>query len=313
MSPRRVAIALSLVALCAARGASASGSERAAQIFRQGQDAFAHKNYAAAAAAFEQAAELAPHPAAWLDAAEAWELDGALARAAQDVDRALALPDVSEGHRHEAEARLARLLPKVATLDLHTTLPQLVRLDGAGELRAPGKHRVAPGHHTVALELATSTAPPVAVDARAGETTRIDLDPPAPAAPPPSSAAPPASKPDVAPSPAVSHGSQGSHGPPVASWVAFGGAALAAGVGVTFGAMTLSARTDYTNAPTPDSRDRFYRLRTTTNIAWGVAGIAAATGVVLWWTTSRDASANASGVGLAVGDGAVFLSHQARF
>jgi hypothetical protein len=298
MNGRRLVVA-AVVALAVSgvtRAAAAAGSERAAAIFRQGQEAFAHKSYAAAAAAFEQAAELAPHPSAWLDAAEAWELDGSFARAAEDCDRALSLPDASEGHRHEAEARLARLTPKVATLDLRASRPGLVRLDGAAELRAPGKHRVAPGHHAIAVEGATTPAP-ISIDAKAGETAVIDLDPPAPRAAEP---APPARADDTPPAPPP----EAHRGPPLATWVAFGVASAAGATALVTGAMTLSARTDFTNAPSIDARDRFYRVRTITDVAWGVAGAAAITGAVLWLTAPRP---DGSGVGLTLAPGGVFV------
>jgi hypothetical protein len=307
-------LAIGLGVVASSRPASARGpetaSERAAAIFREGQEAFAHKSYAAAAAAFEQAAQLAPHPAAWLDAAEAWELDGALPRAAEDCDRALALPDVAESHRREAEARLARLVSKIATLDLRTTRAQIVRVDGAAEVRAPGKLRIAPGHHAIAvLDLAGAPARSVAIEASRGETTSVDLDLPAPAPPvasPPSepSAADASASPSSASSPAR-------RGPPPAAWLAFGVAAIGAGTAIVTGAMTLSARTDFTNAPTFDARDRFYRLRTLTNVAWGVAGVAAATGAVLWITAPRTEAGPS--VALVVQGPAVLLAHETRF
>ncbi len=304
---RGVAAAL-FVTLAIARAPSsalAAGSERAAAIFRQGQEAFAHKNYAAAAASFEQAAQLAPHPSAWLDAAEAWELDGAPARAAEDCDRALALPDVAADHRHDAEARLARLVPKIATLDLRSTRAQLVKVDGAGEVRAPGSLRIAPGRHELAVvDVASAPARTIAVDARAGATTRVELDP-APSAPPSRGAsAPLAPVPPAASAPTHS-------GPPTATWVAFGIGAAAAGAGLVVGAMTVSAKSDFTSTPTIASRDRFYRARTVTNVAWGVAGAAAVVGIVLWITTPR-AQASAS-VTMGVRDGGPFLAHETRF
>src|SRR4051794_10118832 len=76
----------------------------AADSFRQGQTAFERREFAAAAAAFEQAGRLAPHPSAWLNAAEAWERADEPLRAADDCDAALAAPGLEQAHREEAAA-----------------------------------------------------------------------------------------------------------------------------------------------------------------------------------------------------------------
>src|SRR4051812_2488963 len=105
------------IACAATAHADDAAHKRAAESFRQAQAAFERRDFAAAAAAFEQAATFEPHPAPLLNAADAWERAGEPARAAEDCDRALAMPNASDAHRAEAGQCLERLAPKLATLD----------------------------------------------------------------------------------------------------------------------------------------------------------------------------------------------------
>src|SRR5437868_2667472 len=85
-----------VVAFSGARAGAADPApdehDRAAEIFRQAQAAFARREFSAAAAAFEQAASFENHPATLLNAAEAWEAVPDEVRAAEDCDRVLAMP-----------------------------------------------------------------------------------------------------------------------------------------------------------------------------------------------------------------------------
>jgi hypothetical protein len=140
------------------------------------------------------------------------------------------------------------------------------------------------------------------LDAAGGETLVVDVDLPAPA--------PPSSPPDrvavASPTPVASQ----HRGPPLGTWIALGGAAVASGAAFAFGAMTLSARTEFNTAPSYDARDRFYRDRTITDVAWGIAGVAGALGVALWIAQPQGSG---SGVALRARDGGVTLCHETRF
>src|SRR4051812_10152240 len=97
--------ALCLAGVARADAPSADEHARAAEIFGQAQAAFSRREFSAAAAAFEQAASFEAHPAALLNAAEAWEAVPDPARAAEDCDRVLAIPGVSPEFQHEADLR----------------------------------------------------------------------------------------------------------------------------------------------------------------------------------------------------------------
>src|SRR4051812_39095386 len=78
---------------------SSGARARADESFRQAKAAFARGEFAAAAAAFEQAATFVLHPAPLMNAAEAWENAGEPVRAIEDCDRVSAIPDAGEQYR----------------------------------------------------------------------------------------------------------------------------------------------------------------------------------------------------------------------
>lgn len=287
------------------------GSERAGAIFKQAQQAFERKDYAAAAAAFEQAAQLAPHAAAWLNAGESWERDGNLARAAEACDRALALETLTEVHRREAEVCLRRLVPKVGTLDVRSARTVVVKIDGAQEVTVPVKHRIAPGkHELVVLDLASSPMRSLVVEVARGETMLVDLTPPA-APPAPARPLPPPPPPESPVRASAPPAPEPKRGPPLVSFLAFGATVAAAMTGGIAGVMTLSARSNFNSDPTEKGRDDFYRARTVTNVAWAVAGVTAAAGVLVW--TLDGPRGTSSRVGVAFGASGVTLAHETRF
>jgi hypothetical protein len=253
--------------------------ERAAAIFRQAQQAFERRNYAAAAAAFEEAALLQPHAAAWLDAGEAWERDGNLVRSAEDCDRAVATEGISAAHRAEAEARLSRLVPKIGTLDVRSDKTLVMKVDGGNESNVPGQRRVTVGKHVLEfVDLAGAEKRRMDIEVSPGQVKLVELKDEPPPPPPPPKRESPAIRPP--PPPARS-------GPPTVSVVAFGVSLAAVATAVVAGSITLSRQSDFQSAPTEDKRDGFYTARTTTNVAWGVAGASAITGLAFWLFAPR--------------------------
>jgi hypothetical protein len=249
----------------------------ASQSFREGQAAFARHNFAAAAAAFEQAARFELHPSPLLNAEEAWEKAGELVHAAQDCDAVLALPDAQPRYRSEATHRLDALAPKIATLELRGPRTVTVRVDSSSEIRLPARHRLSPGSHTLSVtDLNSSGTQTRTVDLRPGESQILDFTPPAPA---PETLNPPAPAP-AKPTPA-------NGGPPAATWLSFGVAAASAGVAVVFGLLTNTAQSDFNADPTESNASTFRRDKLVTNVAWGIAAAGAIAGVVFWLTAPR--------------------------
>lgn len=277
-------LALLVVPATASADATSNARARAAESFRQGQAAFERREFAAAAAAFEAAAAFVPHPAALLSAADAWERAGEAARAAEDCDRARALPDVGDAsatdrvdYGHDATRCVDRLRRRVALLDVRGSGAVAVRIDGAAEQVLPVRHWVRPGHHVVTIvDLDTSHAHTQDVAVTAGEERSIDVSAPAPT---PVSAYAPTRAATPSPAPA-----DRSHSLPTSAWIAFGVAAPACVAYGLFAFMTVGAKNDYDASPTASTRDAFYRDRTLADVTFGVAAVAAAAGVVLWLT-----------------------------
>jgi len=281
---------LALVATLAGVAPDARGADPAATAFDEGTEAFRHRRYVDAASAYERAAELRPHPLPLINAAEAWERAGRLVEAATACDRALELP-VSADLRRKVEARLDRLRRGLGTLDVEGPSEFQIRIDDRAPVRAPARLRVAPGRHRLVMaEQGAKSFVEREVLVGAGElhhivlaASSIEITRPAE---PVSSERP--SQPPDAPAPAPAEERRG--GPPTASWIAFGVGGAAAITSGVFGALTVSAKNEYDARPTHESADEFDRSRLVTNVALGVAVLAAAAGIVWWLVQSESGS-----------------------
>jgi hypothetical protein len=264
---------------------------RAAESFREAQAAFERRDYAAAAAAFEQAAHYEPHPAPLLDAADAWERLGDYARAAEDCDRVLSMPGAPQESRADAERRLARLLSNVATLTFRGPRTVLIRIDGGTASPPTTKRRLAPGRHVVAIDdLASQQNRVEEIVLAAGAEKVLDVT----VAPPKADTPPVVEKPPVVPPPRSAEAPPSSSSStfsrvPLASWISLGLAGASGALAVTFSVMTMKSRDDYNHTPTIATRDAFYRNRLIANIGWGAAAALAATAVVIWQTSDGGA------------------------
>jgi hypothetical protein len=227
---------------------------------------------------FERVAHLRRGRVTLLNAADAWERAGEIAHAADDCDRALAMPNVADAHRADAQKCIERLGPKLATLDFRGPSTIAVRVDGGAQLIVPIRRRVAPGHHAITVvDLGSSQSRVVELDVKAGDARAVDV---APGAPP----APTQTEPPPLPPPAPER----STGLPTSAWIAFGVGGVAAAVATTFGLFTLGAKSNFDNGDTAQSTaDTFHRDKAITNVAWIVAGAALATGAVIWIASPR--------------------------
>lgn len=122
---------------------------RAAESFREGQAAFERHEFSSAAAAFEVAAGFEPKAVSLLDAADAWTRAREPVRAAQDCDRALAMPAISDAERAYANELLSKNEKQVATIRVAAKSTVTFVLDGGDELHAPLQRRASPGAHTI--------------------------------------------------------------------------------------------------------------------------------------------------------------------
>jgi hypothetical protein len=307
-----IVLALCLAALCCVHPLGAqqkSDDHRAGESFRQAQAAFARKEFAAAAAAFEQAARFRPHPAPLLNAAEAWELAEELARAAENCDAVLAMPGLEQTFEKEARERLAKLLPKVATLRVTAPRGGLVSVDGGPPSVIPAVRRLLPGSHQVVLTRPSSgERRELVLELKAGETHAL-AEPASRAQPPPTEN----SVPPVIREPRPEREEPAATGGvPTASWILYGGAAAGLVAASVAGVLTLRARDDFNDSPTEKSADDFDRMKLVTNVSFAVAGVAAALGTGIW-IASPSSSVGVAPIGGSSGSPGVQLLAGRRF
>ncbi len=296
---------ITAVAIAAPARADDDANRRAEESFRQATEAFNNKQYVAAAAAFEQAARFKVHPAALLDAAEAWEHAGEYVRAAENIDRVLVIPGLDPTYLTESEERLKKLTPNIGTIDFRGPRTVLVRVDGGAEFSVPARIRIAPGHHTLTIvDLPTSRASKDVLNIGRGETRDYEVTSPAPAPAPARPRGP--EKPTAPTAPA----SPPSRVPPLLSWIGFGVACAAAGTATVFGVRTLEAQSAYNASPSTEAQAAFYRERLITNAALGVSAAAAAAGAILWVALPSSGKNAAVSVAHSPGGGYVLLRVQ---
>ncbi len=272
-----------LILLLAAAPTMDEAHRLAAKSFAEAEAAFARRDFTAAAAAFEQAARLVPHPSPWLNAAEAWERAGELVRAAEDLDQVLAMPDVATQIQTEAESRLTRMEPKLALLEVRGPRTMMVAIDSGTDGYIPARRRLLPGKHSMrVIDLTLSSSGRTEeLSLRPGEIRIVDLAAQKAAGDPlRSSNGEPADPPGMATE--VNEGPSTLGTIPTASWVATGVGVAAAAVGGAFGALTLGAQKRYEGSSTQAIADEFYLDKTVTNAAWITAGASLAAAIVIW-------------------------------
>lgn len=307
MIMRRATVLLVLALLAVLAPASVARAQpaadarvEAARRFRGAREAFVRGDYAAAAGGFESAALLAPHPATFLDAAEAWERAAEPVKSASACDAVLATSHVEAKYRDAAEAILRRVGPRVATLDLSGPTSLETRVDGV-EVSLPTRRRLAPGsHEVVVVDGDARSVEPLSL--AAGSTSSIALRRPEP--PVAKASSPRDETAVVAPreahrdhAPATTTPATERRGPPTLTWIAFGAAGVSAGVAGYFGLGAVRGKSAYDADPTVDRRDAFYRDRTATNVALATAAGFALVGTLIWLVAPRSEATHAARIG----------------
>lgn len=258
-----------LLGVLASTPASAQ-TEEAKKAFDDGQAAFRARRYGEAAEAYERSARATPHPASLVNAAESWELDGNLVRAARACDWALTLP-MDAALKSAVEQRLGRLLRSIGSVAFRDGAGTSATLDGT-PVHPPEVVRVSHGRHRVAIAGPAGRA--FDVDVGMGETREVSLS--VPQAPVQDA------RTDAPPRPKAKDAEVSSSGPPAAAWAAFAVAGVGLAATTTFGLLTLGARSRFDDVPTRENADAFFRDRTLTNVSLVVTAVGAAAGVGLW-------------------------------
>lgn len=280
-----------------------ASKKKAAKKFREGERAYQRHDYPKAAAAFEEAYAIAPHPAALFNAARAYQKAGELTRAANLTARYLQSADESEKRRAQANALLSELTPKLGRIEVTAESAEDVSIDDAPvELETTF---VDPGDHVVS-GVFDGERVERKMEVVAGSLARVILEPPAP-------------EPDVPPQPygeghdeAAQKDAPASRKglPPTVVYVGAGATAFFAGLTIWSGLDTNAAREDYDQNPTQQGLDEGEAKQSRTNLFLGVTAVlGVGTGVVaLLFTDWSDEPASQESVELGVGPGSVFVT-----
>jgi len=252
----------------------------AKKAFQAGVAAFKKKQYEAAAEHFERALELAPHPMALWNAAEAREKAGEIVRAANHYARYLSMATEKEKDRAEALLRLDKLEKLLGVIEIFGPDASEVTVDGQRVVDL-AKVYVLPGSHQV-TGIVDGKQLSRRVSVKAGSAAKVRLAPEL-EKPKEQVAAPidkPAEKASDKPGPAI-------------FWVGAGVTAVLGGVTLWSGLDTSSKRSDFDAHPTAQLYDDGLAAQHRTNYLLGAtaaAGIATAVigAFVVQWTAPQE-------------------------
>ena len=289
-------------------GSLLADEPRAAQLFREGSNAYERGDYMIAARAFEEAHREDARGASMYNAGLAWEAAGEKARAADAYQRSLGASDVPPELASDARTRLTALEQQLGRLMITAPAGATVSVAHLEQALTPVTVHLLPGSQAVSVRFADGTTEARRAEIAAAAAQSLDFQPP-----------------PTKPQPPVSIQSAPSTTPPAAeparpaarrtwSFVALGGAVVFAGAATYLGLEALSARDEFdaSGHRDADARDRAANLRLWTNVAW--AGAAVSGGVGLWLVFSGSNAAATRGSaqsGLALGPAS--LSYHARF
>ncbi len=270
-------LALSLAGSATAAEVTPAQKKEAAALFRKGTAAFKKHDYLAAAAAFEEANSVAPHPAALFNAAKAYERAGELAPAANLCARYLRDAPEDDKRRDKARGLLAELRPKLGRITVIAVDAEDITLNG--EPLELEETYVNPGDHQVAGRFGYTKARRN-VNVVAGSLERVTLEPKKAKAVAtldeelPEEDAPPDEADDEA---------KGLS--PTIFYVGVSATVVLAGATVWSGLDTNSARDEFDKNPTPDGLEEGESKQKRTNLLLGVTALAGvATGVIAYFT-----------------------------
>lgn len=242
----------------------------ASASFEAGSKAFRNGEYDVAARAFEVAYRLGRHPIALYNAAIAWEKDGQLPAAADDLFLSLQPVEgddtLSDKQASDAGQRLDQLRKKLGWIEVEAPEGAVLRVDDAREERgAPTVFHFAPGEASVAVTFADGNTDRATVDVVAGESLPVAFIPPSPE-----------------PTPVVVDIEPADDGLLIGGVICLSLGVAAAGTAIGVGLAATSARDDFLDdRSNADLRQRAADFRLGANIATGVAGVAGAAGLTL--------------------------------
>lgn len=252
----------------------------AARLYNDARRAMTEERYSEAALGFEAASRLRPHAVALYTAAQAWELAGSPARAADAFALALATPQLDAAQAERARQRLEALQRQLGVIQVLGEETTRVQLDDHSEFRIPVRLHAEAGEHLLLILRADGSVDRQTIEVKVGDLLEIDAEvrqadsTPGPARP----LADPARRP-ITPE-------EGDAAPSHSPWQSVGFASLGAGVaglvgGALLGLAATSAEESYQASPARESYDHAKSLELRTNVMLIAGGVLTGLGVTL--------------------------------
>jgi tetratricopeptide (TPR) repeat protein len=285
-------LATSSVPSFAADPSPTNSTDLARQRFQEATEAYREGRYATAASLFEAADRLAPwvcadarcaqlHASTRYNAATAWDQAGEAARAATGYESALALETLDAGRRQQADERLELLRQTLGRVSIQQPVGAFITVDHMQRAPVPAVFYLRPGNYDIAVDY-EGEGSVTHTQVAGGKAHEITLD--LPASSQPAAIEPPAGAltPDPVPAPPTDSGATQK----TLGWIGVGAGVALSGAAIIFGVRALSARDRYDDSGHTDAaaRDEAADLRLATNVLWGGATLAGATGLVLLLT-----------------------------
>jgi hypothetical protein len=268
----------------------ATGEAR--KFYGEAKKAMSEKRYKDAALGFEASAKIKAHAVAFYTAAQAWELAGDPARAADDYTRALATPKLNENQSQRSQDRLAELAKQLGIVSVDGDEGTKVKLDDHMESGVPVKLYGTPGDHELSVSHSDGSSEKRKVTIEQGKTVQIDADDrpePQPGTPTVKKKktvqlAEPQKHP-VEPEPAKPSSALKTVG-----FIGIGAGVAALGGGVLLGLSAKDAEKTYKATPSQETYDHAKQLQTRTNIMLIAGGVltAGGLGLVIWQSTKSE-------------------------
>jgi hypothetical protein len=286
---------------------TARADDAAPAIFKRAESEYARGEYRVAAEDFDLAYARDPRGASAYNGAQAWEAAGDVARAADDLVRALTSGDLPASFAVGGRARLSRLVASLARVEVLAPSGARVSIGGARDEVTPLRVHLPQGSHALHVVFADGREETRRIPVLAGEARTIVIEPPSPASAPSPAAAVSAPARAEAP-PAATEARPATHGTSARAtwgWITLGGAAALGAASVGLYVDARSARDAYVSEHAANGtidaslHDRAQQHLVMSWVGAGAAIAAAGVGVYLLVTPSSD------GVRVAIGPGEV--------
>lgn len=261
---------------------NADKTEEARRLYNDARKAFKEERFKDAALGFEAASDIRPHAVALYTAAQAWELAGEKARAADAFARALATPKLNDSQAARARQRLKELEAGLGSVVVIGSGETRVRLDDYSEASVPARLHAEPGEHALHITREDGSTETRQVTVGAGETVEEDTDTRADETltdvDEGEGKKAPLEEPKKQP---VRVETEGAPFTRTLGFIGIGAGVAALGGGLLIGQSAKDAESTYKAAPTQETYDHAKGLESKTNLMLIAGGVLTAAGVAL--------------------------------